>query len=248
MHGLEALLRHEPSDGGFMFASFLATAIVFSIYAFNLFLVSLGNVQNSSVTALTVSTAASLCALAYQVPVGWGPYVADWVDNTFQPVAESLVLDAKSPGFEGPAPLQLLTYICWMLIFLLYAFHLSVELGLGRDFWKWGKEKLCARMPARLHAMLPDRRSANSLPAMLIGAGLIELMVNLSLVALAWQVLTRRVRAHMHVHVHVHVHMHARIAHRTSPRSRVASCGCAARARSRCATTCCPSRRRTSDS
>ena len=67
-HAMQPFLSHRPSDGGFMFASLLTTAMVFGIYAFNLYLVSLGNVQNSGVVALLFSSCCSIFAVVYQIP------------------------------------------------------------------------------------------------------------------------------------------------------------------------------------
>ena len=61
------LAEHDASDGGFLFASFISTFLVFGVYAVNLFLVSLGNVQSSGFFALLFSTVCSVCAVFYQV-------------------------------------------------------------------------------------------------------------------------------------------------------------------------------------
>ena len=50
-----------------MFGSFLKTALVFTMYALNLYLASIGNMQNSSRRSLMVSTIVCSCYVLYQV-------------------------------------------------------------------------------------------------------------------------------------------------------------------------------------
>ena len=50
-----------------MFGSFLKTALVFTMYAINLYLASIGNMQNSSRRSLMISTLVCSCYVLYQV-------------------------------------------------------------------------------------------------------------------------------------------------------------------------------------
>ena len=92
-----------------MFGSFLTNGCVFTVYALNLYIASVGNVQNSSAFALLVSFLYCVAATVYQIPKAWVPTVYSWVTSHFSPVASSFILDADTPGLDEadiPGPLQ----------------------------------------------------------------------------------------------------------------------------------------------
>jgi len=181
------LQAHVPSDGGFLFASFLTNACVFTVYALNLFIASVGNVQNSSRFALVVSTVYCCCATIYQFPHSWIPEVYDFVSTTFSDVAPSFILDAETPGLDEnvPGQMQLVTLSVWGLITFIYLTHLVAETLCGKDFWRRWRWVL-SFLPLPRVLKPGDRR--HQLPAMLVGAGCVEVMFNLAIVAMMFQV------------------------------------------------------------
>eukprot|EP00966_Prymnesium_polylepis_P205822 4769297-Prymnesium_polylepis.1 len=162
---LSPMLQHAPSGGAFFFASFLQTALTFTVY---------GTCCATSVVEPGVARALSCsprivpfdsttsnqplsrvhrqrpefrticpdvlvqCAAAQCRNVG-GRRKLMLVCLSAAEVAPSLLLDAKTPGIEdnnAPSGMQFATLTSWCMITAIYFVHLVVELVCGKDFWR----------------------------------------------------------------------------------------------------------------
>jgi hypothetical protein len=166
-------------------------------------------VRGPLLSAVLVSFGCCALALIYQTPRVLSVDVFEFINRAFAPVAPNVILDVgrsdTSTGSSEASPLQWFTYALWATIGFSYLIHILIHVTIGKKFWHFwrrGVVRILCCCPG-LGKMMTNRHRNNRLPAMLVAAAIMEVMLNVVLVGIAYQVRQMMLSASDRADVHL---------------------------------------------